>query len=177
MTGTQPPFTMKAKNGELIGYEVELAKGNAALSANNFIKIGEVASLGNTTSSRQYSFTDNEPGKTGARYYRLKTVNTDGSFTYSEIKAVMFGDAILWQVYPNPSAGKFNLVYQLNAGEVMTGNLYDAKGSLVKEYRTSANGFLQKLNIDISANNYASGVYLLRIKAGKSEHTFRLYKQ
>ena len=89
----------------------------------------------------------------------------------------MFGDAVLWQVYPNPSAGKFSLVYQLNAAEVFTGNLYDAKGTLVKEYRTSANGFLQKLNIDISANNYASGVYLLRIKAGNSEQTFRLYKQ
>ena len=28
-TGTQPPFTMKAKNGELIGYEVDLAKALA----------------------------------------------------------------------------------------------------------------------------------------------------
>lgn len=29
MSGTQPPFTMKAKNGELIGYEVDLAKALA----------------------------------------------------------------------------------------------------------------------------------------------------
>jgi len=29
MTGNQPPFTMKAKNGELIGYEVDLAKALA----------------------------------------------------------------------------------------------------------------------------------------------------
>jgi polar amino acid transport system substrate-binding protein len=29
MTGKQPPFTMKAKNGELIGYEVDLAKALA----------------------------------------------------------------------------------------------------------------------------------------------------
>jgi hypothetical protein len=158
-------------------YEIEVAKGNTALSNNSFIKIGEVASLGNTSGTRQYSFSDLEQGKTGARYYRLKTVNLDGSFTYSDIKAVMFGDAVLWQVYPNPSSGKFNLVYQLNANEIITGKLYDAKGSLVKDYRTIANGFLQKLNIDISANNYASGVYLLRINAGTAEQVFRLYKQ
>ena len=36
MTGTQPPFTMKAKNGELIGYEVDLAK---ALAKNMGVKL------------------------------------------------------------------------------------------------------------------------------------------
>jgi polar amino acid transport system substrate-binding protein len=36
MTGNQPPFTMKAKNGELIGYEVELAK---ALAKNMGVKL------------------------------------------------------------------------------------------------------------------------------------------
>jgi len=36
MTGTQPPFTMKSKNGELIGYEVDLAK---ALAKNMGVKL------------------------------------------------------------------------------------------------------------------------------------------
>jgi polar amino acid transport system substrate-binding protein len=36
MTGNQPPFTMKAKNGELIGYEVDLAK---ALAKNMGVKL------------------------------------------------------------------------------------------------------------------------------------------
>ena len=35
-TGNQPPFSMKAKNGELIGYEVELAK---ALAKNMGVKL------------------------------------------------------------------------------------------------------------------------------------------
>ena len=159
------------------GDDIVLARDNGALNSNNFIKLGEVASLGNAGNTRQYSFTDVESNKNGVRYYRLKIINADGSFKYSDVKAVMFGDAVLWQLYPNPSSGKFNLVYQLSADETMTGNLYDAKGRLVKEYRTVANGFLQKLNIDISANNYASGVYLLRIQTGTTEKTFRLYKQ
>ena len=36
MTGTQPPFTMKSKSGELIGYEVDLAK---ALAKNMGVKL------------------------------------------------------------------------------------------------------------------------------------------
>lgn len=158
-------------------YEVEVAKGNTALGANGFIKIGEVASGGNTAVPRQYNFTDVEDGKSGARYYRLKIVNTDGSFSYSEIRAVLFSDAITWQVYPNPSGGHFTLLYQVNSGETVSAKVYDAKGSVVKEMRNAATGFLQKLNLDLSANNYASGVYLLQIEAGAEKKTFKLYKQ
>jgi hypothetical protein len=166
-----------ASESNVLRYEVEVARGNVALTNNSFEKLGEILSNGNTSINRQYNFTDIEANKAGARYYRLKIINADGSSSYSEIKAVMFGDVLLWQVYPNPSAGKFNLVYQLNTAEAMTARLYDAKGSMVKEYRSTANGFLQKLNIDISANNYASGMYLLRVNAGAKEQAFKLYKQ
>jgi hypothetical protein len=154
-----------------------VARGNSALGSNSFSKIGEVKSAGNVSGNQQYSFPDMEAGKTGVRYYRLKILNTDGTFSYSDVKAVMFGDVLVWEVYPNPSAGKFNLVYQLDAAEILQAGLYDAKGSLVKEYRTSATGFLQKLSIDISANNYATGMYLLRINAAGQQQAFKLYKQ
>src|SRR6187402_1085184 len=36
MTGNQPPFSMKSKTGELMGYEVDLAK---ALSTNMGVKL------------------------------------------------------------------------------------------------------------------------------------------
>lgn len=166
-----------ASENAVIRYEIEVARGNAAISANRFEKIGEVVSVGATNVQRQYSFTDQENDKSGARYYRLKIVHADASFEYSEVKAVMFGDAVSWQVYPNPSSGQFNLVYQLNADELLVAGLYDAKGSLVKEYRSKANGFLQKLSIDIAANNYAKGIYLLRVNAAGKQQSFKLYKQ
>ncbi len=160
----------------LLRYEVELAKGNAALSSNAFIKIGESGNTG-AIATKQYSFTDAEADKAGARYYRLKIINRDGSFSYSGVRAVFFGDAVVWQVYPNPSAGQFNLVFQVNAADIMEAKLYDVKGSVVKEYRIVPTGFLQKLNIDLSANNYASGMYLLKISSGGNRQAFKLYKQ
>ncbi len=166
-----------ASETDVVRYEIEVAKGNTALGANNFIKIGEVISLGNSLTERQYNFDDSELDKLGARYYRLKIINVNGSFSYSVIKALFFGDAVTWQVYPNPSSGQFNLVYQLNAAENFVARIYDVKGSLVKEYRSEATGFLQKLNIDLSANNYASGAYLLRIIAGEVQQVYKLYKQ
>jgi hypothetical protein len=165
-----------ASETAVLRYEVEIARGNTALTTNSFDKLGAVVSLGNTTSTRSYSFIDVENDKSGPRYYRLKVVHADGAVTYSDIKAVMFGEAVLWQVYPNPSSGKYNLVYQANTGETLVADLYDAKGSLVKEYRSKANGFLQKLNIDIAANNYANGIYLLKVNAGDQQSSFKLYK-
>jgi hypothetical protein len=155
-------------------YEVEMARGNADLQAGHFVKIAELPSLGDVTSSRTYSFTDLEPDKFGPRYYRLKVVNLDGSFTYSPIRPVTFGDAVLWHVYPNPSTGLFNLVYQLGNNEQLYARIVDAKGSLVQEYRKTANGFPQKLNIDLS--NRPKGVYLMQVQSPGTKQSFKLYK-
>jgi hypothetical protein len=156
-------------------YEIEMARGNAELQAGNFVKISEVASLGNTTGSHTYSFTDLETDKFGPRYYRLKIINLDGSFTYSPTRSVVFDAPVQWQIYPNPSNGLFSLVYQLNTGEEIHARIIDAKGSVIKEYRKAANGFPQKLNIDMLGK--ASGIYLLQVDAAGKKQTFKLYKQ
>ena len=155
-------------------YEVEFARGTAELQAGHFVTIGVVASLGDLNGSRTYGFTDREPDKFGPRYYRLKIVNQDGSFTYSPVRPVIFEDAILWQVYPNPSTGLFNLVYQLGSSDAFYARIVDAKGSLVQEYRKTGNGFPQKLNIDLAAK--PKGVYLMQVEAGGRKQAFKLYK-
>jgi hypothetical protein len=162
---------------DVLRYEIEVARGNEALQQNRFEKLGEVASTGNTSATRSYSFADTEADKFGSRYYRLKVVNSDGSFRYSPVRMVSFEEAVVWQVYPNPGPGAFSLVYLLPANEALAARLYDAKGRLVKEISTRATGFLQKLIIDISANNYANGMYLLRVVSGENEQMFKLVKR
>ncbi|MBO9681411.1 MAG: T9SS type A sorting domain-containing protein, partial [Flavisolibacter sp.] len=156
-------------------YEVEMARGNTELQAGNFVKIGEVASQGNNAGTRTYNFTDSETDKFGPRYYRLKIINLDGSFAYSLVRSVVFDAPVQWQIYPNPSNGLFSLVYQLNTGEEIHARIIDAKGSVIKEYRKMANGFPQKLSIDLLGK--ASGIYLLQVDAAGKKQTFKLYKQ
>ncbi|MGH2552721.1 MAG: S8 family serine peptidase, partial [Chitinophagaceae bacterium] len=71
-------------------FEVELARGNSAYLQNQFIKIGEVVSIGNTSTEQHYSFIDIETNKSGVRYYRLKIIDNDGRFSYSPIRPVVF---------------------------------------------------------------------------------------
>ena len=158
-------------------YEIELARSAADVQAANFTRIGIVNSLGDTDNERTYNFTDTEQDKFGARYYRLKIINQDESFKYSPIRAVTFEDAVTWQIYPNPSSGKFSLVYLLNQGEMIDASVYDIAGKLVQQNRTVATGQLQKQIIDLSAPGIAKGVYVLQLKTAGSVRSYKLYKQ
>lgn len=158
-------------------FEIELAKGNDEFRLNRFTKIGELNSNGNSTIDQQYGFMDTENNKLGVRYYRLKIVDNDGSFSYSAVRSVVFTNEISWQVFPNPSSDVFNLVYQVNEGEAMTVKIYDAGGKTVYQSVVTGTGFIQKMSINMGASVYASGLYLLEAGTGEKKQSFRLVKK
>ena len=86
----------------------------------------------------------------------------------------MFDDVRLWQVFPNPSQGRFSLAFRLNQSEILKARVLDAKGSLVKEYHKTGDGILQKLEIDLGMS--ANGVYLFQVEAGGRTYQFKLFK-
>jgi hypothetical protein len=86
-------------------YEIE--RSNDAV---NFSKIGTVTSLNSLTGST-YNFTDVNP-LSGKNYYRLRMVDIDGQFEYSEVKLINRDvTAATFRVYPNPV--KSSLTVQL----------------------------------------------------------------
>ena len=163
------------KEVAILRYELELARGDEALAAGQFTRIGEVPARQSNASVEQYSFMDVEPLKLGKRHYRLKMIAADGSFTYSEVRTVEF-PVITWRVYPNPSSGKFYMTYQVAASEQMEARIYDAKGRLVKQYRKPGSGSMQRLEVDLSPSSFASGVYMLQTVVNGRKEFFKLHK-
>jgi hypothetical protein len=157
-------------------FEIELAKGNEEFTQNKFHKIGEVNSYGNSTVEQRYQFIDVEANKSGVRYYRLKIVDRDGQFSYSPIRSVLFDEQVKWVVYPNPSGGIFNLVYQAAAGEMVYVKVHDGTGKLVHQQSSTANAFVQKSIIDMSGPKFSSGLYLVEVVAGQKKQVFRVLK-
>jgi hypothetical protein len=84
---------------------------------------------------------------------------------------------MIWQVFPNPSAGIFNFTYQAGPGETLQINVYDMNGKVVKQYRPVATGFIQKLVVDLQEPVFAAGMYLLEAVNGDTRQTFRMVKQ
>jgi subtilase family protein/type IX secretion system substrate protein/CARDB protein len=163
-------------SGNVSRFEIEVAKGNGNYQLNNFIKIGELAAKQNVPQPQSYNFTDAESGKSGVRYYRLKIIYGDGSFSYSVIKPVVFSSEFEIQVYPNPSSGIFNFLYQQNEGEVLNIRIYNMAGQLVKQQQAIATGFVQKVIVDLQNPGFAGGVYLLSID-GNKRAAFKLVKK
>ncbi|HMG66627.1 MAG TPA: T9SS type A sorting domain-containing protein, partial [Chitinophagaceae bacterium] len=157
-------------------YEIEVARNSQDYQLNNFTKIGEVASRGNSSATQEYQFTDLENNKSGVRYYRLKMIDIDGSFHYSEIRPVVFDIGTSWQVYPNPSNGIFNFIFQQSIGETMDLKIYNIKGQLIQETQTPATGFVQKIIIDLRQSRFVNGMYMI-IAAGSETKTFKVVKR
>jgi hypothetical protein len=140
---------------------------------NRYSRIGSVPARNIQSGDQYYQFIDQEPGKSGTRYYRLKMIDLDGSFKYSAIRPVVFSDESPWLVYPNPSTGLFYINYQLAEGEMLTLKVYDASGRTVQQHTVNGTGFVQKFPIELKTN----GLYMLEANGGNKKQFFKLLKQ
>jgi hypothetical protein len=166
-----------AEETNLSHYEVEVARGNEEYQLNRFSTFATLNGRGTVGSIQEYTFLDQELNKRGTRYYRLKIVDLDGQVKYSPVRPVVFTNDTGYQLYPNPSAGIFYLVFQLPVGNAAELKLYDANGRIVKRLTVTGNGFLQKQAIDCTAKSYASGLYMLEVSASDKRQFFQLLKQ
>ena len=165
-----------AEEANIDHYEIEVAKTDGDLQSSQFEKIGEVPGRGSSGSIQDYDFTDDENNKTGVRYYRLKIISIDGNFIYSEIRPVIFNDDIVSRIYPNPSPGVFYFIFRQNTGETINIKVYNTNGQIVREVKTIATGFVQKLIIDLQQSSFAKGMYMI-VAEGTDTKTFKVVKQ
>jgi hypothetical protein len=130
----------------------------------DWIKIGFVKGSGNSNSPNSYSFLDS-PLEIGTYKYRLKQIDLDGHFKYSNEIEVVYNNVFYFslnQNYPNPFNPSTTISYQLSAGGLVSIKVYDVLGkeiaTLVNEIKQSG---IHEVNFD--ASEYSSGIYLYRM--------------
>lgn len=158
-------------------FDIEVANGNTAFAAGQFEKIGEKLSGGRSAAAQAYSFTETLVQKDGVRYYRIKNVDGYGNATYTNAVPVFFSSELNWKVYPNPSTGKFNLVYQSSPGALLQVRLYNSVGELIKEMQLTATGFVQQSEINFEQERFAKGLYYIRIADSGNTRTMKVIRQ
>ncbi len=138
--------------------EFVLEKSN---TIDNFIEFGRIKGAGNSNSILSYSFTDYTENDLKA-YYRLKQIDYDGSFTFSNIITTSQTKNTT-SIYIEDE----NIRIIGNIDNSIPANIiiYNANGQIVKEVKSSID------NINIS--NLSSGLYLLKIE---SNSIFKVYK-
>lgn len=121
---------------------------------------------GNSTTVLSYTDVDKNPYM-GTSYYRLKQVDFDGQYTYSQIETVNFNGQSETIVYPNPNKGDFTVKMIAETAGNTTITLFDNLGKiLVSQENTTTKG----VNFwNISTTDLPNGIYFLQIQNKDNE--------
>ena len=185
-------FTNNLLPIELLSFEARLRKNEAILEwvtlseVNNdrfeiehstdgrqFTKIGTVAGSGTTNLKKSYEMIDRFPSL-GINYYRLKQIDYDGTFSYSNIAAVRLkdGEKSDFSIYPNPFYQNITLQFSssednYSEGQQRTIEVYDQYGRLAFSRET----LTADTNVDLDLSLLSSGVYFIHSLNGNSVQT------
>ncbi|MBK8351663.1 MAG: T9SS type A sorting domain-containing protein [Saprospirales bacterium] len=143
-----------------------------------YTSIGEQTAAGNSTTTLSYSLSDNQP-VIGNNYYRLKTVDIDGKFSYSDVINIPVNEAYtnsFTRVYPNPTKGNLNVEIQSSTTSNTKIVVFDVVGKKIFEKETSLVKGINTLTFDVA--DYADGAYILQFidSTGKT-HTTKFVKK
>ena len=189
-----PPFTLvpvelTSFTAEANGNSVNL-NWNTATELNNnvfeiqrnngsgFVTIGSVKGQGTTTQPHSYSFVDSKL-QSGNYSYRLKQVDFNGAFSYSNTVEVSVAPSVfsLEQNYPNPFNPSTKINFNLTVDSKVSLKVYNILG---QEVANLVNGQISAgfHTVDFNAANLASGIYLYRLQAtGTNGQNFTAVKK
>lgn len=130
-------------------------------------KIGFIHGNGNSNSPKNYSYTDQDISLSGQYYYRLKQIDSDGTFEYSstiEIDVSSPAKYKLKQNFPNP----FNPTTTISFSVAKKSNIrlivYNQIGQIVDEILNSVME-AGNYNFTWTAENLSSGIYYYEIQS------------
>ncbi|MBE0572008.1 MAG: T9SS type A sorting domain-containing protein [Ignavibacteriaceae bacterium] len=156
------------------GFTIErnsIANPKSEFRNSNWTAIGFVPGFGTTIEPKSYSFID-ENVTTGTYKYRLKQIDFDGSFTYSnEIEVqVDFSpkELVLYQNYPNPFNPSTTIKYSLPVESFVRINIYNALGEIIEELVSKSQSY-GNYEVTWNAQNYSSGIYYYSFEVNSSD--------
>ena len=140
-----------------------------------FEMIGEVEGHGNSSEAHSYTFVDETPMTSG--YYRLKQVDFDGEYEYTEVIHILRKDESfdISSVFPNPATNITRIKYVVNEPTTLTLIVTDMLGRMVNSQIIDADAGIQIKELDVS--NLANGVYTLSLDDGNTKKMQKLIKE
>jgi hypothetical protein len=141
--------------------------------AREFSPIGKIDGAGNSNSFLNYQFVDIKPINQVA-YYRLKQIDFDGQFSYSQVIALRNNQKLSAELkaYPNPSDGHFLITnIPFDEGEDFVCQVYNLQGELLKKDLQISNA---SGNLLLQLNDLKSGVYWVSITNGYTTATTKV---
>jgi hypothetical protein len=152
-----------------------------SLDGENFEQIGEfVNGAGNSKVTLKYASVDYSAfAKTGMTtvYYRLKQIDFDGQFSYSNVAVVseddLLGDDV--KVYPNPFVSSVGVNIEASSNTPATVNVVDMQGRVISSEVVnvkSGSNYHEVKNLGSLSN----GVYFVKVSVNGLSKTTKVTK-
>jgi len=164
--------TLNGKNVELrwrtetevnnYGFEIERAKENM-----EWDKIGFVEGQGNSNSPKDYIFSYPAAVASGNYYYRLKQIDNDGTYEYSDMLSVDISVPSNYQLsqnYPNPFNPETRIEFTIPQTQLVSLKVYNILGEFVTEIINEVKE-AGTYSILFNASGLPSGMYMYRLEA------------
>jgi hypothetical protein len=138
-------------------------------------QVAQIKAAGNSSVAVNYNFNDLTPVNTVA-YYRLKMVDLDGKFVYSDVKSVRSAaitTTTAIRLYPNPANEFINVVVDAKISNAIV-TLVNQAGQVVATKNVSANSSMVTLQV----SPLQAGLYVVKVSNDKgSVQTAKLIVQ
>jgi PQQ-dependent dehydrogenase (s-GDH family) len=148
-----------------------------SIDGNSYDKIGTVEASGNSSIAIDYAYTDNDAITLSASviYYRLKIVDRDGIYAYSNIITISLADvAGRVTIFPNPADDKANVTIGAIADGQVQWKILDNAGRTVLQ--NTAQLKKGRNNMVININKLSAGIYYLSVSGAGIDQKVKLQK-
>ena len=138
--------------------------------AKNWKKVGEVMAQGNSNILNNYQFVDSEKLNVKFTYYKLKQVDLNGEYTFSNALLFETENNIQTKIYPNPTSD--NLTFQFGNNVERNIKISNLMGEQIMSLPTISN---MVFNVNIS--KLPKGFYFVEIESGGQVEVKKILKQ
>jgi len=155
-------------------FEIERSR-----DAQHWDRIGMVPARGNASKGYAYKFTDENILREllfqESIYYRLKTNDFNGQFSYSEMRNLKQNEPSSVELYPNPVVDQLSVQIgkELEYSKFLSMTIYDPAGRAVRSQELSPNFTKQNINI----GDLEQGTYYVKIMADGGVYWSAIVKQ
>jgi PQQ-dependent dehydrogenase (s-GDH family) len=149
-----------------------------SIDATNFTGIGNVAAAGNSGGTLNYSLIDNNVNTLGVAiiYYRLKMVDLDGTFKYSQVITITLNDFVgRVIVSPNPASDEAKMIITTGTEGKVQWKLLDNAGRVVLNNTAQLNRGNNSVTLNLK--KLAAGIYFLNVSGNGIDQVIKIQKQ
>lgn len=167
-------------NDILLNWATSSEKNNKSFTVerssdgSSFYAIGVLDGAGNSSVTRNYSFTDVQP-ILGISYYRLKQTDFDGEETYSNVISFVQEGYSSLMLYPNPTNDQVSVfMKQYDETGLASIKIYNALGQEV--YTSIFDAMNLTAGVSLELSSLPQGTYVVKLLTSQGEWVERLVK-